>query len=174
MASSTPGSAPPSLGGAPIVAAVQGSQRPMPRLPASPGPYGRAWRRLRSARTAMVMLASLCGLIAAVLLLPLAIAIDPFQQSLKDSLLAPGAPGHPLGTDQFGRDVLLRLIDGGRASLSVGFAAVPVAAGPGGALRPAGRLRGGRVERLLLRPGVGQVAVAGILLALLLAAMPRP
>src|SRR2546422_1255881 len=156
MASSTPGSAPPSLGGAPIVAAVQGSQRPMPRLPASPGPYGRAWRRLRSDRTAMVMLAYLCGLIAAVLLLPLAIAIDPFQQSLKDSLLAPGAPGHPLGTDQFGRDVLLRLIDGGRASLSVGFAAVTIAAGSGRLGGPLARLPRGRPGPGVMRP----VAVA--------------
>src|SRR5256885_7813432 len=99
MASSTPGSAPPNLGGAPIVAAVQGSQRPMPLLPASPGPYMRAWRRLRSDRTAMVMLAYLGALIAAVLLLPMAISIDPFRQSLKDSLLAPASTGHPLGTE---------------------------------------------------------------------------
>ena len=114
------------------MAAVQGSQRPLPRLPASPGPYLRAWRRLRADRTAMVMLAYLGGLIAAVLLLPIAISIDPFQQSLRDSLLAPGTPGHPLGTDQFGRDVLLRLIDGGRASLSVGFGAVAIASVSGG------------------------------------------
>src|SRR2546428_11161344 len=136
MVSSTPGSAPPNLGGAPIVAAAQGSQRPMPLFPASPGPYMRAWRRLRSDRTAMVMLVYLGALIAAVLLLPMAISIDPFRQSLKDSLLAPASTGHPLGTDQFGRDVLLRLIDGGRASLSVGFAAGTLAAGSGGVLRP--------------------------------------
>src|SRR2546430_7252213 len=147
MASSTPGSAPPNLGGAPIVAAVQGSQRPVPLLPASPGAYMRAWRRLRADRTAMVMLAYLGGLIAAVLLLPIAISIDPFQQSLRDSLLAPGAPGHPLGTDQFGRDVLLRLIDGGRASMSVRFGLVTIAAGSGGAIGPPSRLRRGWVGR---------------------------
>src|SRR5207247_9980008 len=151
MASSTPGSAPPNLGGAPIVAAAQGSQRPMPLFPASPGPYMRAWRRLRSDRTAMVMLVYLGALIATVLLLPMAISIDPFKQSLKDSLLAPGTQGHPLGTDQFGRDVLLRLIDGGRASLSIGFAAVAIAMVSGGLVGLIAGVRGGWVDRALMR-----------------------
>src|SRR2546428_8694229 len=150
MASSTPVPAPPTLGGAPIVAAAQGSKRPMPLFPASPGPYMRAWRRLRSDSTAMVMLVYLGALIAAVLLLPMAISIDPFRQSLKDSLLAPGSTGHPLGTDQFGRDVLLRLIDGGRASLFVGFAAVTIAAVSAGLIGLAAGMPGGWVDNGVL------------------------
>src|SRR5256712_12112893 len=174
MASSTPGSAPPSLGGAPIVAAVHGSQRPMPRLPSSPGPYVRAWRRLRADRTAMVMLVYLVGLVVAVLLLPIAIAIDPFKQSLRDSLLAPGAPGHPLGTDQFGRDVLLRLIDGGRASLSVGFAAVTIAAVSGGLIGLMSGMRGGWMDSVLMRLVDVELAFPGILLALIIVTILGP
>src|SRR2546428_6936947 len=161
MASSTPGSAPPNLGGASIVAAAQGPKRPMPPFPASPGPYMRAWRRLRSDRTAMVMLVYLGALIAAVLLLPMAISIDPFRQSLKDSLLAPGSTGHPLGTDQFGRDVLLRLIDGGRASLFVGFAAVTIAAVSAGLIGLAAGMPGGWVGPRLMRPVGVRLAVPG-------------
>src|SRR2546428_13064061 len=101
MASSTPGSAPPNLGGASIVAAAQGSQRPMPPFPASPGPYMRARPRLRSDRTAMVMLVYLGALTAAFLLLPTAFSIDPFPQSTKDSLLAPGQTAHRLGIGRF-------------------------------------------------------------------------
>src|SRR5205814_2329037 len=98
MASSTPGSAPPSVGRAPIVAALQGSQRPLPRLPGSPGPYARAWRRLRADRVGMVMLAYLALLVAAVIVLPVAIAIDPFKQSLKDSRFARIVRGSVLST----------------------------------------------------------------------------
>jgi len=174
MASSTPGSAPHSVGGAPIVAAVQGSQRPRPRLPASPGPYARAWRRLRADHTAMVMLAYLIGLVAAVAVLPIAIAIDPFKQSLRDSLLAPGTPGHPLGTDQFGRDVLLRLIDGGRASLAVGFGAVAIASTSGGLIGLAAGLRGGAVDRVLMRIVDVELAFPGILLALIIVTILGP
>ena len=156
------------------MAAVQGSQRPLPRLPASPGPYLRAWRRLRADRTAMVMLAYLGGLIAAVLLLPIAISIDPFQQSLKDSLLAPGTPGHPLGTDQFGRDVLLRLIDGGRASLSVGFGAVAIASVSGGLIGLVAGMRGGAMDRVLMRLVDVELAFPGILLALIIVTILGP
>ncbi|TMC76340.1 MAG: ABC transporter permease [Chloroflexi bacterium] len=120
----------------------------MPLLPASPGPYTRAWRRLRSDRTAMLMLAYLCALIAAVLLLPIAIAIDPFQQSLRDSLLAPGAPGHPLGTDQFG-------VSGGLIGLLAG-------------------IRGGWMDRVLMRLIDVELAFPGILLALIIVTILGP
>lgn len=49
---------------------------------------------------------------------------DPIEGSLIDRLKPPGTPGYLLGTDQFGRDLLSRLIWGGRVSLTVGFAAV--------------------------------------------------
>jgi peptide/nickel transport system permease protein len=43
-------------------------------------------------------------------------------QSNTEQLLAPiGTPGHPLGTDQLGRDVLARMLYGGRISLTIGF-----------------------------------------------------
>src|SRR5437660_12688892 len=94
MASSTPGSAPPSLGRAPIVAALQGSQRPLPHLPASPGPYARAWRRLRADPVAMATLIYLAALVVAVMAVPMLLAIDPFKQSPRDSLLARVIPDH--------------------------------------------------------------------------------
>ena len=61
---------------------------------------------------------------------------DPERQSLRVRLKPPtleGADGRPhlLGTDHLGRDVLLRLIDGGRVTLSVGLIAVLTSAGFG-------------------------------------------
>src|SRR5438094_2385410 len=174
MASSTPGSAPPSLGRAPIVAALQGSQRPLPHLPASPGPYARAWRRLRADPVAMATLIYLAALVVAVMAVPMLLAIDPFKQSLRDSLLAPLSPGHLLGTDQFGRDVLLRLVDGGRASLAVGFGAVAIATSLGSLVGLVAGMRGDWVDRVLMRLVDVELAFPGILLALIIVTILGP
>jgi peptide/nickel transport system permease protein len=54
---------------------------------------------------------------------PLAWSVSPQQTSALDALLPPG-PGHPLGTDDLGRDELSRLLHGGQVTLLVGFAAM--------------------------------------------------
>jgi ABC-type dipeptide/oligopeptide/nickel transport system permease subunit len=99
---------------------------------------------------------------------PFLIAIDPFQQSLRDSLLPPGTPGHLLGTDNFGRDVLLRLIDGGRVSLTVGLLAVVISATVGGLVGLVAGYFGGWVDRVLMRIVDVQLGFPGILLALVI------
>jgi peptide/nickel transport system permease protein len=57
---------------------------------------------------------------------PLAWAVPPQQTSALEALLPPG-PGHPLGTDDLGRDELSRLLHGGQVTLLVGFAAMVTA-----------------------------------------------
>ena len=99
---------------------------------------------------------------------PLAIAIDPFKQSLRDSLLPPGTDGHLLGTDGFGRDVLLRLVDGGRVSLTVGLVAVAISLGVGGLIGLVAGYFGGWTERVLMRIIDVKLAFPGILLALVI------
>lgn len=64
----------------------------------------------------LIVLAAACA--------PLLTPYDPIDQDLKHTLLAPGAPGHPLGTDALGRDVLSRLLYGARVDLRVGVLAV--------------------------------------------------
>ena len=73
---------------------------------------------------------------------PLAWTVPPQQTSALEALLPPGA-GHPLGTDDLGRDELSRLLHGGQVTLLVGFAAMLTAT----AARPAGR----RHRRVLSR-----------------------
>jgi peptide/nickel transport system permease protein len=63
-------------------------------------------------------------LVLAAILAPVLTSHDPIQQDLLHARLAPGSPGHPLGTDQFGRDVLSRLLYGARVDLRVGVLAV--------------------------------------------------
>jgi peptide/nickel transport system permease protein len=103
-----------------------------------------------------------------VLVGPFAIAIDPFQQSLRDSLLVPGSPGHLLGTDQLGRDVLLRLIDGGRVSLSMGLIAVTISVVLGGTIGLVAGYFGGWPDVVLMRVIDVKLAFPGILLALVI------
>ena len=52
---------------------------------------------------------------------------DPLEMDLGNKFLPPGSEGHLLGTDNFGRDFLSRLIFGSRISLSVGLVVVSIA-----------------------------------------------
>ncbi|MGQ0549270.1 MAG: ABC transporter permease [Armatimonadota bacterium] len=79
------------------------------------------WRRLRRDGFALlglliVMLAILCAVFA-----PYLAPHDPYRVSSSTRLLPPGTPGHILGTDDIGRDILSRLLWGGRISLWVAF-----------------------------------------------------
>src|SRR4030095_17051751 len=61
-------------------------------------------------------------------------AHDPLRTDFGQSLKPPGAPGHPLGTDQLGRDLLARLLYGARLALFIGVCTVVVTAVVGGLL----------------------------------------
>jgi ABC-type dipeptide/oligopeptide/nickel transport system permease subunit len=158
----------PDITRAPLVSAVIADRRRLPRLPASAGPYRRAWWRLRRDRVAIAAGILLAALALVAYAVPFLIAIDPYQQSLRDSLRPPLADGHPLGTDHFGRDVLLRLIDGGRVSLSVGFIAVAISAAVGGLIGLVAGYFGGWTDRILMRLIDVKLAFPGILLALVI------
>jgi len=168
MGSSTPRSERPDIQRAPVVSAVVADRKRLPSLPRSAGPYRRAWWRLRRDKIAVVS-APVLGAIGAVgYIVPALITIDPYQQSGRDPLQAPGAPGQLLGTDNFGRDVLLRLVDGGRVSLSVGLIAVAISATVGGLIGLVAGYNGGWLDRILMRIIDVQLGFPGILLALVI------
>src|SRR5207244_4752907 len=106
----------------------------LPAAHRSAGPWARALRRLERNRLALCSAGFLALVAGLALVVPAVVAIDPYQQNLRDSLVAPGSASHLLGTDQFGRDVLLRLIAGARVSLSIGVMAVAIGASSGGAM----------------------------------------
>lgn len=98
---------------------------------------------------------------------------NPLQVNLRRRLQAPGA-AHWLGTDEFGRDVLSRLMAGAENSVVVALATVAVAMLLGTAIGlVAGFLRG-RVDRLLMAANDALLAFPGILLALGLLAVIGP
>jgi len=168
MASSTPRSERPDISRAPVVSAVVADRPRLPALPKPAGPYRRAWWRLKRDRLAIFSALVLAAIAVVSYLVPLVITIDPYQQSLRDSLLPPLTPGHILGTDNFGRDVLLRLIDGGRVSLTVGIFAVVISAAIGGLVGLVAGYFGGWPDRILMRIIDVQLGFPGILLALVI------
>src|SRR3977135_2758855 len=81
---------------------------------------------------------------------PLAGRVPPQQTSALDALLPPG-PGHPLGTDDLGRDELSRLLHGGQVTLLVGFAAMGTATFLGLLVGATAAFYGGWTDTLLMR-----------------------
>jgi oligopeptide transport system permease protein len=109
-----------------------------------------AWIKLRKNRLA------LCGLIILILLCLLSLAtpwIAPYGYEEQNLGLGASAPSmqHWLGTDIFGRDMLTRIMYGGRVSLAVGFIATAVALVIGVLWGAIAGFAGGRVDVLMMR-----------------------
>jgi peptide/nickel transport system permease protein len=99
-----------------------------------------------------------------------ALGLDPSTVDLSDRLADPSA-SHPLGTDELGRDLLLRLLEGGRVSLTVGVAAALAAAALGTAIGLAAGYLGGGTDRLLMRSTDAVIALPLLPLLIVLAAL---
>ena len=84
--------------------------------------------------------------------------IDPTETDLLNRLAGPSA-AHPLGTDDLGRDLLARLLDGGRVSIVVGLTAAVIAATIGSVLGVVAGYFGGRFDALLMRFTDGVIAL---------------
>ncbi|MER6913506.1 ABC transporter permease [Streptomyces sp. NPDC000594] len=118
---------------------------------------------------ALAVLLCLIALVGPWLPLP-----DPTAGTLDDRLLDPGSPGHPLGTDSQGRDMVARLIAGARPSLLGGIVPVAVAALVGTALGAVAGLGGRLTEHAVLRTLDVLYAFPGVLLALTVATVLEP
>ena len=89
------------------------------------------WARFRADRRAMACLIVLCLEVLAVLLLPLVLDLEPNVSDLEAGFWAPPSAEHPLGTDDVGRDLLARLLSGGRVSLFIGLTSAAISAAVG-------------------------------------------
>jgi peptide/nickel transport system permease protein len=95
---------------------------------------------------------------------------DPHKVDLYERLLG-SSLRHPLGTDELGRDLLLRLLDGGRVSLLVGITAAVAAAVIGTAVGLVSGYRGGRLDAALMRFTDAVIALPRLPLLIILAAI---
>jgi len=132
---------------------------------------GRASRWLSLAILSLVILSSALAAIIA--------PESPTKQSLAQRLRPPAwaehsGAGHLIGTDQLGRDVLSRILYGGRLSLIVALLAVLLSASIGTFLGLVGGYTGGVLERLLMRLAEIQLAFPFILLVVTIVAVLGP
>ncbi len=109
----------------------------------------------------VVVLAIVIVAIAAPLIAP----FDPYQQSIVGRLKPFGWRGHPWGTDELGRDMMSRLIYGGRISLVMGLAPVLIATVVGGTLGVIGGFAGRLANTAIMRTMDVFYAFPSILLA---------
>lgn len=110
----------------------------------------RAWRTFTRNKTAVI------GLIMVVLIAMVAIAApvlsphDPLKQAARERL-SPPSVDYPLGRDDYGRDILSRVIYGTRVSLMVGILSVLFGGTLGTVMGIVAGFKGGRIEAILMR-----------------------
>ena len=92
---------------------------PTSRWQARLGQAWLSWLRLKRNPLAMIGLFIVVALILMAALAPIIAPHDPIAQDLSRRLLPPGTPGNWLGTDDFGRDILSRIIFGARITLAI-------------------------------------------------------
>ncbi len=123
-----------------------------------------------SAVVSAAILASLTLLVVAAPLVAAALGSDGAAVDLLQRLQPPSAR-HPLGTDDLGRDLLLRLLGGGRVSLGIGLIVALSAAVIGTAVGLAAGYVGGRADAILMRITDGIIALPKLPLLIVLAAI---
>jgi peptide/nickel transport system permease protein len=129
-----------------------------------------SWQRFRRHRTAMAGLMLLVALLVLALAAPLLTSYNPERQSLSQAL-RPISWAHPLGTDHLGRDILARLLYGGRLSLMIGFLAVGLGVAIGVPLGAVSGFQGGFTDLVIQRFADILLSFPGFLLALSLVAI---
>lgn len=135
-----------------------------------------AWRRMLRHRLAWASLAFLSVMLVLALAAPLIAelrGVDPTQTDLFRRFEGPSAQ-HWLGTDDLGRDLFQRLLDGGRVSLLVGISGAVLSAILGAIIGVLAGYLGGRFDAFLMRLTDGVISLPLLPLLIVLAAVdPR-
>jgi len=132
---------------------------------AAVGPGRLALRRMFRNRLSIAAVAVLGAIVLAVVLGPFVWTADPNAQHLNLAVAGPSS-AHPLGTDTNGRDMLARVLAGGRVSISISLAAVLIAAGVGALIGLAAGFAGGLLDAVAMRAMDILLAFPSLLLAL--------
>lgn len=131
------------------------------------------FKRLKKNRNAMFGLFVMIALIVIALGAPVIAPYHFDDQNLDNSLQGPSAE-HWFGTDEFGRDVMSRMIYGSQVSLVVGFFAVSISVVIGGLLGALAGYFGGVLDNVIMRCMDVLLAIPSILLAISISASLGP
>lgn len=132
-------------------------------------PFGDVTRHFLRNKLAMAGLIIVALLIFTAIFAPLLAPQDPAQQHLEDKRMPPG-PEYPLGADEFGRDILSRIIFGTRVALFVAVTAVAIAMILGVTMGMLAGFIGGWLDTLLMRTTDIMLAFPYLLLAIAIVA----
>jgi peptide/nickel transport system permease protein len=133
---------------------------------ASRGYWSSVFRRLRGDWVTILCLVVLLAIILSAVFAPWVAPVDPYKTSVIRRLKDIGTPGFPLGTDELGRDMLSRLIYGGRLSLLMGITPVINALVIGSLLGIVAGFVGGKVNMVIMRTVDVFYAFPSVLLAI--------
>ncbi|MBS5164487.1 MAG: ABC transporter permease [Butyricicoccus pullicaecorum] len=127
----------------------------------------------RMRRNPFFIIGSISALLVLILTIfgPMVLQFDPTANSLTEIFVSPegfskGLQGHILGTDQMGRDVLMRLLVGGRYSLSIAFIVVFLEVVIGMLLGLAAGYFGGWLDAIIMRACDAFLAIPNLILAI--------
>lgn len=134
----------------------------------SPGYWSGVLRRFVRDPVAMLALFVILALVLMALFAPLVAPADPYRGMMLRRLRPIGTEGFPLGTDELGRDMLTRLIYGGRLSLLMGVMPVFIAFIVGSVIGITAGYVGGKVNSALMRTVDIFYAFPSVLLAIAL------
>ncbi len=128
--------------------------------------WKRCWHKKRFVAGACMVALMLLLMLAGFFWMP----YDPDAMELTNKLQF-FSPAHPLGTDQFGRDILSRMMEGARYSFLIGGLAVAAGFVTGGLIGIFSGYYGGKLDELVMKLIDVQMAFPGVLLALMLIAV---
>lgn len=136
----------------------------------TPGLAGRAWQLVRRRPVTAVAGAFVLLLVVMAIFAPLIAPYDPYAQEVVNRLQPPSS-AHWLGTDDYGRDVLSRLIYGSRISLQASLQAVALALVLGLPLGVIAGYRSGWVDTVLTRIMDALMSAPSLVLAITIVAV---
>lgn len=156
-----PGAAvPPASPGMTTGRAVRGSK----------GVWGIAWERFRRHKPALIGLAVVLLFSVASLAAPVISPYSPTKTNLSAMLEGPTA-AHPMGTDELGRDLMARVLYGGRVSLAVGVLAVALSVTIGTAVGALAGYYGGALDNVLMRLVDFMISLPSLFVLIMLATL---
>ena len=124
-----------------------------------------AWSYLKHDKLSFGALGFVVALILVAIFANIVSPYDPLAQTLDRRLEAPSLE-HPFGLDEFGRDILSRLIHGSRISLAVGFVVILIALVSGSIIGSIAGYFRGKVDMVLMRIADIFLSFPGLILAI--------